>query len=250
MTGAKDAAARAAGIVADLRGRGSEADRAGMARYGIKTDTAVGVSIYVLRDLAKPLRGDHELALALWATGVHEARILASIVDDPGQVTEAQMERWVAAFDSWDVCDQVTSNLFDKTPLAYAKAVEWAARDEEFVKRAAFATIAALAVQDKQATDDDLLQFLPLIEREAGDERNFVKKAVNWALRNIGKRNQALNAAAVACAERIRMAADQRAGGPRGGDAAARSARWVAADALRELTSEKLRRRLGLEPSA
>ena len=128
--------------------------------------------------------------------------------------------------------------------------MEWAARDEEFVKRAAFATIAALAVQDKQATDDDLLQFLPLIEREAGDERNFVKKAVNWALRNIGKRNQALNAAAVACAERIRTAADQRAGGPRGGDAAARSARWVAADALRELTSEKLRRRLGLEPSA
>ena len=248
MTAPADAARRAAAIVEDLRGRGSESDRAGMARYGIKTDDAVGVSIYVLRPMAKTLARDHTLALALWDTGVHEARILASMVDDPAQVTETQMEAWAAAFDSWDVCDQVTSNLFDKTPFAYDKASEWAARNEEFVKRAAFAIMAALAVQDKKASDADLLQFLPLIEREAGDDRNFVKKAVNWALRNIGKRNVALNAAAVACAERIRTAADERAGGPRGGDAAARSARWVAADALRELTSEKLRRRLGLAP--
>lgn len=157
------------------------------------------------------------------------------------------MEAWVEQFDSWDVCDQVTSNLFDKTPFAYDKVREWAARNEEFVKRAAFATIAALAVQDKKAADEDLLQFLPIIEREAGDARNFVRKAVNWSLRNIGKRNAALNAAALACVERIRTAADERAGGPRGGDAAARSARWVAADALRELSSDKLRRRLGIE---
>ena len=148
------------------------------------------------------------------------------------------MEAWVADLDSWDVCDQLTSNLFDKTALAYEKAREWAARDEEFVKRAAFALIAALAVQDKKATRRAPPRLPAAHRAHAGDGRNFVKKAVNWALRNIGKRNVALNAAAVACAERIRAAANARAGGERGGDAGARSARWVAADALRELTSE------------
>jgi 3-methyladenine DNA glycosylase AlkD len=194
--------------------------------------------------MAKPLRGDHELALALWATGNHEARLLATMVDDPAMVDEAQMEAWVLDLDSWDVCDQLTSNLFDKTPFAYDKAHEWAARDEEFVRRAAFALIAALAWQDKEAPDARILAFLPLVEEHAGDPRNFVKKAVSWALRNVGKRNAALNAAAIACAERIRDAADARAGGRRGGDPSARAARWVAADALRELTSDKVRARL------
>ena len=235
---------RVAVLLGELAAKGSEEDRAGMARYGIRVDDAFGVSLWELRRMAKPLRRDHELALALWATGNHEARLLATIVDDPALVDEAQMEAWVADLDSWDVCDQLTSNLFDKTTLAYDKAREWAARDEEFVRRAAFAMIAALAVQDKAATDERLLAFLPLIESYADDPRNFVKKAVNWALRNIGKRNAALNAAAVACAQRIRAAANARAGGERGGDPGARSARWVAADALRELTSEKMQARL------
>ena len=236
--------ARVEALLTELAALGSEKDRAGMARYGIKVDDAFGVSIYELRRLAKPLHCDHELALALWATGNHEARLLATIVDDPGQVDEGQMEAWVLDLDSWDVCDQLTSNLLDKTALAYDKAHEWAAREDEFVKRAAFALMAALAVQDKAAADERFLAFLALIEVHADDPRNFVKKAVNWALRNVGKRNGALNAAAVACAERIRAAANARAGGERGGDPGARSSRWVAADALRELTSAKVRARL------
>ncbi len=170
------------------------------------------MSIYELRRVAKGLGRDHDLALALWATGNHEARLLASMVDDPAAVTEAQMEAWAAAFDSWDVCDQVTSNLFDKTPFAYDKVREWSAAPDEWVKRAAFATAAALAVQDKKAADEPFLEILELCRREAGDDRNFVKKAVNWALRNIGKRNLRLHAAAVATAEVILAEAEARAG--------------------------------------
>ena len=231
------AAARAAAVVARIERLGSEADRAGMARYGINVERAAGVSIYELRRIAKELGRDHELALALWATGLHEARHLAGMVDDPALVDEAQMEDWVRAFDSWDLCDQTTSNLFDKTPLAYVKAREWCGREPEFEKRAGFATIAALAVQDKTAGDEPFLEFLELARREAGDGRNYVKKAVSWALRNIGKRDLALNAAAVACAEQILT-------GAAAGGEGARSARWVARDALRELRSEKVRRRL------
>jgi 3-methyladenine DNA glycosylase AlkD len=231
------AAARAGAVVARIEGLGSEADRVGMARYGINVERAAGVSIYELRRIARELGSDHELALALWATGLHEARHLAGMVDDPALVDEAQMEDWVRAFDSWDLCDQTTSNLFDKTPFAYAKAREWCGREPEFEKRAGFATIAALAVQDKTAGDEPFLEFLELVRREAGDGRNYVKKAVSWALRNIGKRDLALNAAAVTCAEQILAAAE--AGGE-----GARSARWVARDALRELRSEKVRRRL------
>jgi 3-methyladenine DNA glycosylase AlkD len=228
---------RAAALVARIEGLGSEADRAGMARYGINVERAAGVSIYELRRIAKELGRDHELALALWATGLHEARHLAAMVDDPALVDEAQMESWVCAFDSWDLCDQVTSNLFDRTDLAYVKAREWCGREPEFEKRAGFATIAALAVQDKTAGDEPFLEFLVLVRREADDGRNYVKKAVSWALRNIGKRDLALHAAAVSCAEEI--LADAEAGGE-----GARSTRWVARDALRELGSEKVRRRL------
>ncbi len=230
-------------IMDELAGMASEENRAGMARYGIKTDDAFGVSLYVLRPMAKGLFPDHELALALWATGKHEARLLASMVDDPAAVTEEQMEAWAAAFDSWDVCDQVTSNLFDKTPYAYAKVTEWSAREAEWVKRAAFATAAALAVHDKTAPDEPFLAILELCRREAGDDRNFVKKAVNWALRNIGKRNTALHAAALQTAGAILAEADARAATDRR-DPAARSGRWVARDALRELQSEKVLRRL------
>jgi 3-methyladenine DNA glycosylase AlkD len=215
-----------------LAARANEANCAGMARFGINTADAFGISIVELRKIARPLRGDHDLALALWLTGNHEARLLAGLIDDAERVTEEQLELWVAGFDSWDVCDQVCSNLFDRTPWAYAKAVEWSARDEEFVRRAGFVLMACLAVHDKEAPDEVFLGFLPIIAAAADDERNFVKKAVNWALRQIGKRNMALNAAAIAAAERLRAAAGSR------------SARWIAADALRELTSTACQKRL------
>jgi 3-methyladenine DNA glycosylase AlkD len=238
-------AATVAGLVDELRGLGSEHDRAGMSRYGINVSDAFGVSIYELRRIAKRLGRDHDLALALWAAGWHETRLLACFVDDPAAVTETQMERWLADFDSWDLCDQATTSLFDLTPFAWNKAREWARRSPEWERRAGFALIAGLAVHDKAASDDDFASLFPLIEEASFDARNFVKKAVNWALRNIGKRDRALNATALDCARRIRAAADARAGGPRGGDASSRSARWVANDALRELASEKVQARLG-----
>ncbi|MDE3089427.1 MAG: DNA alkylation repair protein [Chloroflexota bacterium] len=194
----------------------------GMARFGINPRNTLGVSIPTLRRIAKQAGKDHRLARELWQSGIHEARILAAMVDVPEQVTDAQMERWVKDFDSWDVCDQVCSNLFDQTAFAHRKAVEWSRREEEFVKRAGFVLMAALAVHDKAASDAAFLKFLPIIQRAATDERNFVMKAVNWALRQIGKRNAALNRAAIATAREIQQI-DSRA------------ARWIAADALREL---------------
>ena len=186
------------------------------------------MSVPELRRLAKPLRRDHELALALWATGNHEARLLAGMVDDPAQVTRGQMDQWAADFDSWDVCDQVTSNLFDKTPLAWDVVRAWSGAPDEWVKRAAFATLAALAVQDKRAADEPFLELLELTAREAWDGRNFVKKAVNWALRNIGKRNLRLHAAAIASAEAMLAAAEERAAADRRDPAARSSAGWHA----------------------
>ncbi|GAB4304899.1 MAG: DNA alkylation repair protein [Candidatus Bipolaricaulota bacterium] len=233
-----------AAILAELSSLGSEARRAGMARYGINVERAFGVSVYELRKLAERLGTDHDLARALWETGNHEARLLAVFVDDPAQVTPQQMEAWAADFDSWDVCDQAATSLFDLTPHAWGKAAEWVRRDEEWVKRAGFALMAGLAVHDKGAPDEAFAQLLPLIEDRAFDPRPYAKKAANWALRNIGKRNRALNEAAVACAERIRAEANRRAGGDRGGDPGARAARWVASDALRELTSERVLSRL------
>ena len=187
-------------------------------------------SIHTLRPLAKEIGRDHSLAEQLWATGIHEARILASYIDDPLQVTEEQLERWVSDFNSWDVCDQVVE-LFSHTPYAYPKIYEWSSRPEEFVKRAAFALIAEQAAHDKRAPDETFIELLPLIIRESKDERNFVRKAVNWALRNIGKRNRNLNVHAVAAAEKIKLIDS-------------RSARWIASDALRELTGEKVQSRL------
>jgi 3-methyladenine DNA glycosylase AlkD len=235
---------RVADLLAVLRSMGSEKDRAGMARYGINVENVFGVSVYKLRWIAGRLGTDHALALALWATGNHEARLLACFVDDPAAASESQLESWARDFDSWDICDQATTSLFDLTKHAWPKAVAWAARDEEWVKRAGFTLMAGLAVHDKSAGDQRYRKLLPLIARGAFDDRNFVKKAVNWALRNIGKRNRALNAAAIVCAEKIRVAANKRAGSERGGDPGARGARWVAADALRELTSAKAQARL------
>jgi 3-methyladenine DNA glycosylase AlkD len=202
-----------------------------MARYGIQVSAALGVSIPELRRIARDHRNDHALALALWRTGIHEARILASMVDDPARVTIRQMDAWVRAFDSWDVCDQVCANLFDRTPHAVDRVFAWAERPETFVRRAAFATIAGLSVHRGDGPEADLRAFLPLIESASDDDRNYVRKAVSWALRQIGKQSPALNVEAVATAERIRA---------RG----TRSARWIASDALRELTGEAVRRRL------
>jgi 3-methyladenine DNA glycosylase AlkD len=207
---------------------------AGMERYGINTHNTLGISIYTLRPLAKEIGQDHDLALALWDSGIHEARILASYIDEPARVTDAQLERWVADFDSWDVCDQVC-DLFGKTPFAYPKAFEWSQRQEEFVKRAGFVLMAELAAHDKIAPDEKLAQFLPVIARESTDERNFVKKAVNWALRNIGKRNLHLNELAIETAGHIRQTFGSKA------------ARWIASDALRELQGEKVQARLRLK---
>lgn len=221
-------------VMARLEALADPTQKEGMARYGINTAHALGgVRVPDMRRLARVAGRDHSLALQLWDSGVHEARIVATIVDDPAQVTEEQMESWVKDFDSWDLCDQCCGNLFDRTPFAYRKVVEWSEREEEFVKRAAFSLVAALASHDKKAPDETFLAFLPIIEREAPDRRNFVRKAVNWALRGIGKRDAALNRAAIETARRI-LASDET------------SARWVASDALRELTSEAVQKHLEL----
>jgi 3-methyladenine DNA glycosylase AlkD len=218
-------------VLNELQSLANPDNVAGMARFGISSTNTLGISMKSLEPLAKRIKKDHALALQLWDSSIHEARLLACMIDDPKQVTESQMEAWVAEFDSWDVCDQACNKVFDKTPYAYSKAVEWTARDAEFVKRAGFVLMATLAVHDKKAPDQPFIDFLPIIEREAGDERNFVKKAVNWALRQIGKRNLALNALAIQTGEAIR-AQDSKA------------ARWIAADALRELTSPAVQTKL------
>jgi 3-methyladenine DNA glycosylase AlkD len=215
-----------------LRALARPGGREGMARFGINPDRALGVRIPDLRRLARELGRDHRLALALWRTGVHEARILASMVDQPDRVTRRQAERWVRDFDSWDLCDQVCGNLLEAQPWATEMAHRWAGRDEEFVKRAAFAVMAWRAVHARDAPDREFLDFLPVVEREAHDPRTYVKKATNWALRQIGKRNRRLHRAAIRTAERI-------------GKQGSRPARWVAADALRELRGPKVLERLG-----
>ena len=203
----------------------------GMARYGITVEQRLGVSVPDMRKLAKEIGGDHKLALDLWRTGIAEARIVAALVGDPDKLTEEQMEDWVKGINSWDVCDQVCMNLFEKNQLAWKKIADWSEREEEFVKRTAFSLIACLAWHDKKASDEKFIELLPVIIREATDERNFVKKAVNWALRNIGKRNLDLNEAAISTAKEIQRL-DSKA------------ARWVAADAIRELESDAIQSRL------
>jgi 3-methyladenine DNA glycosylase AlkD len=223
--------ASAEAVLASLRELADPSRLPGMARYGIPTARALGVGLPALRGLARRLGRDHALAEQLWASGVHEARLLASLIDVPGQVTADQLERWAAEFDGWDICDQCCGNLFVRTPFAQAKAIEWSARPAEFVKRAGFVLMAQIAVHDRRAGDDTLLAFLPVIEREAHDDRNYVKKAVNWALRQIGKRNRHLNQAAIEMAQVLRQSD-------------ARAARWIAADALRELTGAAVQARL------
>lgn len=218
-------------IIAEMKAKADPRAVEGMSRFGISPKNTLGLSIPTLRGMAKRAGRDHKLAQALWKSGIHEGKILASFVDEPSRVTEAQMEKWVEGFDSWDVCDQCVSNLFDKTPFAFRKASEWSWREEEFVKRAGFAMMAALAVHDKSAPDSAFLGFFEAIQEGAKDQRNFVKKAVNWALRQIGKRNLSLNGAALELAARI-----SKLGSP--------SAKWVASDAIRELKSDAVKKKL------
>jgi 3-methyladenine DNA glycosylase AlkD len=214
-----------------LRSKAQPEQLEGMAKYGMTIEQRLGVSVPDMRKLAKEIGKDHKLALDLWRTGIAEARIVAGMIGDPAKLTEEQMEEWVKGIDSWDVCDQVCMNLFEKNQLAWKKIVDWSEREEEFVKRTAFSLTACLAWHDKKASDEKFVALLPVIIRGATDERNFVKKAVNWALRNIGKRNLKLNEAAINTAKEIQRF-DSKA------------ARWIAGDAIRELESDAIQSKL------
>jgi 3-methyladenine DNA glycosylase AlkD len=219
------------GALAQLKALGNPANVAGMARFGVHAKKAYGVPTPALRELAREIGREQKLSLQLWTTGIHDARHLAALVGDPAEVTPAQMERWARDFASWDVVDGCCCHLFVYTPHAWKKALVWSRRGDEFVKRAGFAMMAYLAVHDKAAGDEKFLRLLPVIQRASRDERHFVKKAVNWALRQIGKRNLGLNKSAIATGRAIR-ALDSP------------SARWIASDALRELTSAGVKKRL------
>jgi 3-methyladenine DNA glycosylase AlkD len=218
-------------VLAWLRRKGTKATREGMARYAIPSDKAFGVPVGMMRQHAKSIGHRHELAVALWETGWYEARMIASFLDDPALVTPRQMDRWCRDFDSWAICDTACFHLFDRTPHAWKKVHQWAKKRDEFVKRAAFALLASLAVHDKGADDSLFLRCLPLVERASTDERNFVKKGVNWALRTIGRRNATLNAAAVDVSRQLAASPDA-------------TPRWIGKNALRELTSPAVIRRL------
>lgn len=222
-------------ILKKLESLGSPENVAGMKRYAIDTPSVFGVTSPVLKQLARDIKKQthdrHLLAQQLWDTGNYEGRVIAFLIDDPKRVTNEQMEAWAAGFDNWATVDGTCSYLFCRTPHAYAKAFEWADRDEEFVKRAAFSLMAYLTVHDKKADDEKFAAFLPVIESHSDDERNFVKKAVNWALRQIGKRSMYLNKLAIETAERVKAQNSK-------------PARWIASDALRELRSEKVQERL------
>lgn len=218
-------------VLQELKGLADPKVRAQMAYFGVRVPKAFGVSTPMLQGLARRIGKDQRLAEQLWSSGVHEARILATFIGEPEKITSAQMERWAHDFDSWDVVDSACCYLYAGAKPAWQKIYEWSRRRAEFEKRAAFSLAAYLSYKDKTAEHAKFIRFLTVIEREAHDERNFVKKAVNWALRNIGKRNLRLNRAAIHAAERI-----QRQGSP--------TARWIAADALRELRSEPVQLRL------
>jgi 3-methyladenine DNA glycosylase AlkD len=218
-------------IITTLHSLANPENVKGMARYGINQHNNLGISIYHLRSLAKQIGINHTLALKLWDTQIHDARLLACFIDDPAKVTSEQMDTWATDFDSWDICDQACTSLFDLSPLAYKKIFQWAPNEKEYIRRAAFSLIAGLTVHDKTATNQDFARFFPLCITYSIDERNYVKKAVNWALRNIGKRNPALNKKAIKTAKEIQHIDSK-------------SARWIASDALRELTNQKIQERL------
>ena len=221
----------AAAALAWLEANSTQHDRDNLGRFGIVAEKFFGVSMANLKVLAKRLGRRHDLAAALWDTGWYEARMLATLVDEPEHVTAAQMDRWCRDFDNWGICDTACFHLFDRTPHAWRKVAAWSGRRDEFAKRAAFALLACLALHDKQASDEVFLECLPLIEREASDERNFVKKAVSWALRSIGERSLTLNTAAAALANGLAASADA-------------TPRWIGKDVLRELARPATAKRL------
>lgn len=223
--------ARVTEILAWLKRRGSKANRDGMARFGIVATHVFGVSIADVRKLAKQIGRDHHLALSLWETGWYEARMLTAFVDEPARVTSPQMDRWARDFDNWAICDGLCFHLFDRTPHAWRKVDAWAPRREEFVRRAAFALLAALALHDRAAADELFIHRLPLIRSTAADERNFVKKGVSWALRGIGSRNERLHAEASQVARQLAASSD-------------RSERWVGKDAVKDLSRPIVLRRV------
>lgn len=220
-------------IIELLRSLENPENKAGMARFGINAENAFGISMKSLEPIARKIKKNHELALELWETGFHEARILAILIADPKKITPELMDKWTADFNSWDICDQAAMKLYCKTPFAWQKVYEWAQSEQEFVRRAAFATLAALCLHYKEKNNEPFEKSLGLILQYSRDERNFVKKAVNWALRQIGKRNLELNRKAIETAEAIlRDYPDSK------------SARWIARDALRELQNEKTLERI------
>jgi 3-methyladenine DNA glycosylase AlkD len=218
-------------VIAELRKNGNKENLEGMKRFGINANKAFGVNVPVMRALAKVIGKNHELALELWESGYHEARHVAAMIDDPKLVTKAQMNKWVRDFNSWDICDGTCSNLFRKTPYAIEKIFEWCEKKDEYVRRAGFSLMCYVAVHHKTRDDEEFLEFFPLIKKYSVDERNFVKKAVNWALRQIGKRSRFLNEEALKVAKEI-QALDSK------------SAKWIASDAIRELTNPKILARL------
>ena len=223
--------ARVREVLATLKRKGTRQNRDGLARYGIVAKKTYGVSVGTLKEIGKQIGRDHDLALALWKTEWYDARMLVPFIDEPAKVTPAQMDRWARDFDNWAVCDALCFHLFDKTPHAWKKIHQWSTRREEFVKRAAFALLAGVALHDKQAPDAPFLRALTLVERAAPDDRNFVKKGVSWGLRVVGRRNRALNRAAVEVSRRL-VASPERA------------AAWIGRDAFRELTSAMVQKRL------
>jgi 3-methyladenine DNA glycosylase AlkD len=222
---------RIAAALTWLRKHSSKAVRDGMSRYAIPNDDALGVRMADIQKLGKQLGHDHALALGLWKTGIYEARMLCAFVDEADKVTPAQMDAWARDFGNWAVCDTLTFVLWVRTPHAFAKVRKWATHRDEYVKRGAFALLAGIALKDKEATDAQLLRSLALIEKASTDERNFVKKGVNWALRGIGGRNLALNEAAVALARKLAASSEP-------------APRWIGKDALRQLASAPVQRRL------
>lgn len=218
-------------IITFLKKNTNQKNREGMARFGINSSNAFGISMPLLRKLGKEIGRDHKLAVELWKTGFHEARILSCLIADPALTTPALMNKWVKDFNSWDLCDQCCMNLFVNTPYAMEKIFEWNDSPKEFVKRASFTLMATSAVHRKDWNEKDFLNFFPLIEKHAGDERNFVKKAVNWALRQIGKRNRSLNGKAIEFSEKLLKSGSK-------------SAKWIASDAIKELTNSKIQSRL------
>lgn len=211
-------------IIAELKSNGNEHNRQGMKRFGIEVEKAFGVNVKTMRKLAKAIGRNQELSLALWESGYHEARIVAFLIGEPEKVTQKQMDSWAAEFNSWDICDGCCNNLFDKSKYAYRKIEEWSSSEKEFVRRAGFSLLAVMSVHDKKADDKIFLKYFPLIEKYSFDDRNYVKKAVNWALRQIGKRGMMLNEKAVEVCLRLKKSE-------------LRAARWIGSDAYRELTN-------------